>query len=284
MVATPTALALFYYYLQTVITNGPDAPEYGPMTYNTVVQFFDRAPGDMGANVTNYFGLGLGFQDVTPVTSPQTYLTYLWWKNGLTSGTMSYVVRYPSGVIVAQEYDYDLSSSDSSKLENEVNCLADQYAAPSIASVVAGSNQSTLVGSAFTTPLQVLVTSSFDSNPLPGVPVTFTVPAGQPGGTFSNGATTMTVPTGANGVALANFTANLFAGSYTVTASASEVATPVSFSLTNLSPLGNSENAIYVENAYGPPAESGRRSGRSILGWPSQQRCLGLCGRPGHRK
>ncbi|MCL5885089.1 MAG: polysaccharide deacetylase family protein [Deltaproteobacteria bacterium] len=95
-----------------------------------------------------------------------------------------------------------------------------------------GTPQSAIVNTAFTTPLQATVTDS--GTPVGGVTVTFTAPGSGAGGAFSGGSLTANAVTNSNGVATApTLTANGQAGTYTVTAGVSGVATPAVFSLTN---------------------------------------------------
>ena len=95
-----------------------------------------------------------------------------------------------------------------------------------------GTPQAATVNTAFGATFQALVKDS-GNNPVSGVTVTFTAPAGGASGTFS-GSTTATALTAANGVATApSFTANGRAGSYAVTAIAPGTASAASFSLTN---------------------------------------------------
>jgi hypothetical protein len=90
-------------------------------------------------------------------------------------------------------------------------------------------SQSTTVGYAFASPLQVLVTDAY-GNPVPGVSVTFAAPTSGPSGSFSGGDV---ATTNAQGVAATAVTANTKAGSFAVTASVGGVGTPASFNLTN---------------------------------------------------
>ncbi len=106
--------------------------------------------------------------------------------------------------------------------------------AHSIAATPSSKNQSAWTNSAFALPLQATVTDA-SGNPVSGITVTFTAPAAGSGasGTFAGG-NTATANTDTNGIATApTFTANSFAGSYTVTATATGITTPASFSLTN---------------------------------------------------
>jgi hypothetical protein len=91
----------------------------------------------------------------------------------------------------------------------------------------AGTPQSVTITKPFPTPLQVTVKDG--ATPLSGVMVTFTESnSGSAGATLSSG----TAVTDANGVASVTAVANLYPGSYTVTASARGVFAP--FSLTNV--------------------------------------------------
>lgn len=94
--------------------------------------------------------------------------------------------------------------------------------------VSSGGAQSTVVNTAFGSPLVAIVRDA-SNTPLAGVPVTFTVPASGASATLS----TVTVLTDASGLASVNATANTVAGSYNVTASVPGVTTPATFALTN---------------------------------------------------
>lgn len=109
--------------------------------------------------------------------------------------------------------------------------LTNTPVAPFRIAATAGTPQSALVNSSFTQSLQATVTDAY-ANPVGGVAVTFTTPSTGASATF-NGATTATVTTGANGIAVAPvLTANGLTGTYTVTAAEGSYTT--SFSLTNV--------------------------------------------------
>jgi len=96
----------------------------------------------------------------------------------------------------------------------------------------AGNPQTTVVGTAFATPLQVAVTDN-NGRPVSGATVTFSAPTFGATASFS-GAASATAVTGSNGLASAPaLTANGTAGSYYVTASASGIPATAGFSLTN---------------------------------------------------
>jgi len=97
----------------------------------------------------------------------------------------------------------------------------------------AGTPQSTVRGYPFGTDLAALVTDGA-SDPCQGVSVTFSAPPTGTAGTFPGAVTSVTVLTGANGVATApTFTANSTVGPYQVLATVSGLPTPATFSLTN---------------------------------------------------
>jgi adhesin/invasin len=101
---------------------------------------------------------------------------------------------------------------------------------PTTAAISGGNGQNAPVNTAFASALQVIA-KDVNGNPVSGVTVTFTPPAGGAGGSFSGGNTAVT---DATGVATAPaFTANATAGHYSVTAAAAGVAATVRFSLTN---------------------------------------------------
>ena len=103
-------------------------------------------------------------------------------------------------------------------------------------SVTSGAGQSATVNTPFASALVATVTDQY-GNPLSGVSVTFAAPGSAASATFPNGAT---ATTGSNGQASDAVKANTIAGSYSVTATASGVGTPASFSLSNSAGTANS--------------------------------------------
>lgn len=103
----------------------------------------------------------------------------------------------------------------------------DPFGPPHRIDVLGGAAQSTPIGQAFATSLQVQVLD-VDSRPLPNVVVTFSAPASGPSATLDAGGT---ATTNASGIAVLNATANMLAGAYNVTATAGGVQT--SLALTN---------------------------------------------------
>jgi hypothetical protein len=128
-------------------------------------------------------------------------------------------------------------------------------------SASSGTPQTTQVGTAFPTALQVAVFRN--GAPVAGATVTFTAPSSGPSGVFSSTNTrSATAVTGSGGLATApSFTANDSAGSYTLTASTSSVAGSASFSLTNsgagvaysVTERSGSPQSAQVGTTYGSP-------------------------------
>lgn len=128
----------------------------------------------------------------------------------------SYFVRATAGA----------AARDSFALTNSASAAASITA-------TAGTSQSTTVGTLFPTILQAIVRDA-SSNPVSGVPVTFTSPLTGASATFNNDSTTYTINTNASGIATATARANNTAGGpYTVNARVSGVSTPATYSLTN---------------------------------------------------
>ena len=101
---------------------------------------------------------------------------------------------------------------------------------PAAIVAVSGSNQSTVIGQAFASPLVVQVTDA-GGNPVSGATVTFTAPVSVANAILS----AATATTGSDGTASVTATANGSAGAtaYTISATVSGVTAPATFSLTN---------------------------------------------------
>jgi hypothetical protein len=112
--------------------------------------------------------------------------------------------------------------------------LTNTVGAATILAPTGGTPQGATVGSIFAAPLTATVVDS-DSNPVSGVPVTFTAPTNGASGTFANGTASETDISDATGVTTSSlFTANLTVGGpYTVTASVTVIAKNANFNLTN---------------------------------------------------
>jgi hypothetical protein len=107
--------------------------------------------------------------------------------------------------------------------------------------VASGSPQHTVVSQAFANPLVAVLTESFASSPLPGVAIGFSAPSSGASATLVSSPAT----TDASGQASVTATANATGGAYTVTASASGVASPASFNLTNQIPVILTGSRVY---------------------------------------
>ncbi|MDW8242763.1 MAG: Ig-like domain-containing protein, partial [Thermogemmata sp.] len=126
--------------------------------------------------------------------------------------------------------------------------------------VLAGDNQSTIVNTAFGSPLVVTVLDQYGNAVGSGYSVTLTAPNIGASGLFSNNAVTITLTTDALGQVSDLFTANTVAGSYTVAVAVAGGSNPTgSFSLTNLPDVphsivlsGDNQSTI-VNTAFGSP-------------------------------
>ncbi len=139
-------------------------------------------------------------------------------------------------------------------------------------SVVSGNNQSAMVNTAFTNPVQVKVTDA-NNNPVAGVTVTFSV---------SNGATlsTSSATTDANGLASTTVTAGAATGAITVTATATGGFT-TSFTLTAI-PTGLSGITVVNGASFQPgisPGSIALISGANLLpGFTGLYNAAGIVG------
>jgi len=136
--------------------------------------------------------------------------------------------------------------------ESTVSATHANYArASKTISATAGSGQTTSINTPFSIQLQATVTES--GEPQAGIDVTFTAPATGASGTFSGGASTVTVSTGVDGVAISpELTANDTAGSFGVQASIADGST--TFSLINAKGDQALTFDALPERVFGDPA------------------------------
>jgi Bacterial Ig-like domain (group 1)/NHL repeat len=136
-----------------------------------------------------------------------------------------------SDLRISETGSKQLRASSEEQLPAYSNTFQITAGAPANIVVYSGSPQSTTVGQPFPEPLQALVTDALGF-PLNGVPVTFTVPATGPGGTFSS---SPVVVTGQNGIATTPaLVANNVPGNFLVTATVAGVGGAAQFALTNI--------------------------------------------------
>jgi len=229
-----------------------------PLSWN------DGAPASSStSNTTGLYilGAGQGFSFLAPAsTTPRTLVVYVggWNSSGtltahLTDGSAPDFSSTTPAVNVQFDQNYTITYASAStaasliitwKMTSGAGNVTLNGAAlslnngsfnstPSAINAMAGTPQSAMVDTGFSTPLQVLVTNS-SGVPVNGATVTFTAPTTGPSASFSGLATAETF-TGANGVAMAPvLVANGQSGTYMVMASVAGVAKPASFSLTNL--------------------------------------------------
>ncbi len=176
---------------------------------------------------SNTYGYSLGAGDTASWTGGLAGWMYL--NGSLDEVRVSNTARTAGWI----ETEYNNQHAPSTFLTEGPQQNSGQAPAASI-QATSGTPQSTTVGTVFGTTLQAAVESS-GGTPVSGVTVTFTAPGSGASATFG-GSTTVTEVTNSAGVATAPApTADSVAGSYTVTATVSGVASGASFNLTNTS-------------------------------------------------
>ncbi|HXQ36435.1 MAG TPA: hypothetical protein VN843_20650, partial [Anaerolineales bacterium] len=132
------------------------------------------------------------------------------------------------GVVNTNESKLFFSTNDGIKVLNL------DPSVPAKISIISGTDQSTPPQSQFSQSLKVTV-QNYLQQPLVGLTVTFTAPAGGASGTFANTLTNVsTAVTDANGIATASaFSANSIFGNYIVKATVSGLADSADFQLSN---------------------------------------------------
>jgi uncharacterized repeat protein (TIGR01451 family) len=119
-------------------------------------------------------------------------------------------------------------------------------------SATAGTPQSAVINTAFSTQLQATVTVA--GNPGSGISVTFTAPATGASGTFQGSGNSVTVLTNGSGVATAPvFTANGTGGSYNVTATLPSGSPSATFNLTNAKANQTINFGALSDKTFGDP-------------------------------
>jgi hypothetical protein len=160
-----------------------------------------------------------------------------WLRHAAGRARHSLVVAVGVGVVIATLACGALPAEGETGPPSEPgNAACPSLNPPNTLTLAAGTPQSTMLGSAFTTNLQVTFTNSNGcplTTAVAGIPVTFSAPFVGASGLFSaSGSSSVTVGSDASGsVAAPMFTANDTVGSYTVTASSAYGS--VSFSLRN---------------------------------------------------
>jgi alpha-tubulin suppressor-like RCC1 family protein len=217
------------------------------MTSSTTLQYAvaaDTTPPSWppGSSLTDQ-GLTSGGMTLTwtPATDDAGVSSYAVYENGnLLSDQITGTSYQVTSLEANTPYSFEVEAGDAAGNWStggpalDVTTPANTGTAASIIAT-AGDNQSAVLGTAFSTDLQVKVMDS-GGNPVPGVTVTFTAPSAGASGAFAGAASTATATTDAQGTATAPaFTANDQAGDYTVTASAPGAASTATFRLTNSS-------------------------------------------------
>ena len=152
-----------------------------------------------------------------------------------------------SDISVSQTGTYTLLAQATGVTSATSNSFTVTAGHAAIIKATGGTPQSTVISTAFATPLQAFVTDSA-GNPVSGVTVSFTVPG--TGATASLSSQTAT--TDGTGHAMVSATANNVAGAYTVGASAGGVSGTTSFALTNVA--AGAAHLAFVQQPQGTTA------------------------------
>ena len=213
---------------QFTLTNTPDVaasitPDPGSTPQSATVGTSYTAP--LTALVVDKFGNGVPGQTVTfavPSTGASGTLSSL---TAVTDATGKASVTITANTTAGS---YAVTASCPGVAATASFSLSNLSGDAQIVSVRSGSQQSAAVATAFGAPLIARVQDKF-GNPVVGADVTFQVPSSDPTATLS----LTTVATNASGDATTFATASTLVGSYSVTASTPQGATPVTFALTN---------------------------------------------------
>jgi hypothetical protein len=157
--------------------------------------------------------------------------------NGSASATATTnsagVATAPAAIANTRNGNYVITATGAGASGAAQFAITNTVVSPWSGTAAAGTPQSAQVNRTFAVALQAAVKDVY-GNPVGGLAVTFTTPASGASASFSGGSHAVTVTTDAGGAAVApSLTANGTAGTYMVTASASGLATPVPFSLSN---------------------------------------------------
>ena len=215
--------------LMNSILAGNTTGHWGPDCYATIVSSgYNLIGNNMDCAFTSIIGdfVGTNPNPIDPLLAPLQ-------GNGGTTFTQALMVGSPA---INAGNPATCLSTDQRGTARVGTCDigAYEYNTPGV-SIVGGIHQSTLLNSAFSSPLKVLVIDN-SKNAVSNALVTFAAPSSGPSGTFANtGTFVTTATTNVNGVVVApTFTSNNLAGTYSVIPSVSGLSTLANFDLTNM--------------------------------------------------
>ena len=138
----------------------------------------------------------------------------------------------PTFTAVGSTGSYSISAKVNNSSPSVTFTATNLAAVPGSIAMQAGTSQSTVVNTSFTTALQAKVLDTL-GNPVANVTITFTLPGTGASGTFS-GALTATATTNSSGIATSpTLRANTTAGTFFAQATASGITNPATYTLTN---------------------------------------------------
>jgi hypothetical protein len=199
----------------TAATNGPDAIGTVTSKGNNLVGATDGSSGWLGTDLTGTVAAPLNplLASLGNYGGPTQTMPLLPGSPAIDAGTSTGAPAFD------QRGQARVGAVDIGAFESQGFTIA----------VTSGSGQSTDISTAFAAPLVVTVTANNPSEPVAGGLVTFTPPASGASATIGGSPAIIS----AAGTASVTVTANGFAGSYTVSATASGITTPASFRLAN---------------------------------------------------
>lgn len=234
----------------TINTGTPQSTPVGTSFSTALVVSVQDSGGYPVSGVTVNFA--------APTTGPSG--TFSGWGSSANVTTDSNgLATAPAFTANCQAGNYTVKATVSGIVTSANFSLSNTPGSPSNIIVKSGSDQRTLINTAFVDPLKAFVKDSC-GNPLSNLTVNFVAPASGTSGTFSGGSTSTTATTDASGIVTApTFTANSTSGTYNVTATivGFPVAGTATFKLTNLpTNIGSITPAAYQAN----PAHTGALS------------------------
>jgi len=146
------------------------------------------------------------------VTGPQSYSHV--YTAAAANGVASFNLTTPA-LTAAGAYTYTASIAGNPSVTTAASPENVSAAAAALYTAISGSNQSAVIGMAFTTPLKMLVTDQY-GNPVQGASVSYTVPSSGAGATFTGMPLTTAVDGTASSLATANGTASTTAYKVTI--------------------------------------------------------------------
>ena len=213
----------------TIVAGNSGLDIYGPLQPTSSNNLIGNGTGITNlAQLATSNLIGTAANPINPILGPLVY-------NGGATQTMALLPGSPainagSNALIPAGVTTDQRGAGFLRVVNGTVDIGAFESSGFTVTVTSGSGQSTGPLTAFSAPLVATVTANNPSEPVAGGLVTFTAPPNGASATLSGSPATIT----ATGTASVTAAANSIVGSYTVSATASGITTPASFSLTNM--------------------------------------------------